>query len=102
MHAFDVLLGNAPALEAKFGFYQRLLARDEAEASEVIEEYLDENGVEKLVEQIFVPTFRQVRDDIQREELNREDLEMIARSASSIMKAQRRNFKSNRVPPRSA
>ena len=45
---FDVLLGDEPALPPELKFYQRLLARDPEEATELAEEYLEDEPLEKL------------------------------------------------------
>ena len=47
---FDVLLGDEPALSPEVKFYQRLLARDPEEATELAEEYLEDGSLDKLYE----------------------------------------------------
>ena len=51
----SVVLGDQPPLSPHLSFYQRLLARDEDEASALVEEYIQKNGVEKVYDHLLVP-----------------------------------------------
>ena len=51
---FDVLLGDEPALPPELKFYQRLLARDPEEATELAEEYLEDEPLEKLYDSVII------------------------------------------------
>ena len=52
----NVLLGDAPALELKQRYYQRLLAFDYHEAAEVVGEALKQGSVEQLYNDVLMPT----------------------------------------------
>src|SRR5262249_13385770 len=52
---FNHLLGDEPVLETHVAFYQRLLARDPDEATEVVEDYLKKHSVEKICDDVLVP-----------------------------------------------
>jgi hypothetical protein len=51
----DALLGDEPTLKAEERYYQRLLALDRREASQVAEAYLKENSLAALYSALFVP-----------------------------------------------
>ena len=55
LHFFDMLLSDAPALSPAVIYYQRLLARDQEEAMELVEEYAKEHAAEKIYDEIFIP-----------------------------------------------
>jgi predicted PurR-regulated permease PerM len=51
----DALLGDEPTLKAEERYYQRLLAMDRREASQVAEAYLKENSLAALYSALLVP-----------------------------------------------
>jgi len=51
----NVLLGDAPALELRERYYQRLLALDYHEASEIVAEALKSGSLEQLYTEILMP-----------------------------------------------
>ena len=55
LHFFDPLLGDAPALAPPVIYYQRLLARDEEEATELVEDYIKAHPLEKVYDDVFIP-----------------------------------------------
>jgi predicted PurR-regulated permease PerM len=61
---FDTLLGDRPALEPHVGFYQRLLAHDEDEASEIAEERLKQSSLEEVYDDVLVPALSYGRRDL--------------------------------------
>ncbi len=67
-----ILLGDEPVLEPAERFYQRLLARDEAEASEYAEQYLEANSLGHLYEQVFMPALSLAEQDRHRDALDAE------------------------------
>ena len=69
----DRLLGDQPALEPHFAFYQRLLARDLNEAAEIVEEYLEERGLENIYDDVLLPSLVVGRRDRNAGVLSEED-----------------------------
>jgi predicted PurR-regulated permease PerM len=63
---FDRLLGDGSALEPHLWLYQRLLARDEGEAWDVLEEYSSEHTVEQTCEQLLLPALLVLKRDLVR------------------------------------
>lgn len=50
-----LLLGDEPALPPHASYYQRLLARDREEATDVIRKYVEAHGLEKVFDHVFLP-----------------------------------------------
>jgi predicted PurR-regulated permease PerM len=55
LRALGILLGDQPVMKPHVIIYQRLLARDQDEAAEVVEEYQTKHGLEATFEEVFVP-----------------------------------------------
>ncbi len=51
----NILLADEPPLELKYRFYQRLLAQDYEDASDVASEFLRNGSLDELYETMFVP-----------------------------------------------
>ena len=60
---FNVLLGVEPVLSPEARMYQRLIALDEEEATELAERYAEERGVPALFDELIVPTLAFVERD---------------------------------------
>jgi predicted PurR-regulated permease PerM len=70
LHFFAVLLGDEPALSPHVVLYQRLIARDEDEASELVEEYMKDRTPEQTYQELFIPALVLTRQDLARGELD--------------------------------
>src|SRR5262249_37266352 len=81
----DVLLGTEPVLEAHLGFYQRLLARDAGEATELVETYLEEHSRQELFDLVMIPTLVRAGEDREQGHINAEDMEFIKRTTREIL-----------------
>jgi predicted PurR-regulated permease PerM len=84
----DILLGTGPALDPRYGYYQRLLAHDETEAEELVEEYLKEHGLESLCDEVLVPVLIRTREDLERGDLGREEVDYILQATRDVLDAQ--------------
>ena len=83
---FDVLLGDEPALAPHVKFYQRLLARDPDEATELAEEYLEEEqSLDKLFDSVILPALGLAEQDRLRGSLDRETVQGIAEDTIDII-----------------
>jgi hypothetical protein len=51
----DTLLGNEPVFEPKMRIYQRLLAGDQEEAAELIDEYLERRSLVDVYDSVLIP-----------------------------------------------
>jgi predicted PurR-regulated permease PerM len=82
---FDVLLGDEPALDPEVKFYQRLLARDPEEATELAEEYLEDEPLDKLYDAVVMPALALAEQDRLRGSLDRETVQGIAEDAIRVI-----------------
>jgi predicted PurR-regulated permease PerM len=82
---FDVLLGTDPALDPEYGYYQRLLARDEDEAEELVETYLAQHTVQELADDVLVPTLSRTRTDQDRGDLSDDDVRFILHATQDVL-----------------
>jgi hypothetical protein len=65
-------------------FYQRLLARDEAEAAELLESQLAESSLEELCDEVLIPTLVRARADREQLQLSEEDFEWILKTVHEL------------------
>ena len=63
MDFIGVLLGDQPAMKSNMSYYQRLLAMDQAEAAEIIEEHLKSHPPEQLYDEVLIPALSYARRD---------------------------------------
>jgi hypothetical protein len=70
---FEILLGDEPALATSVSFYQRLLARDQDEATDLIEEQLQTQPLEQVFDQVVVPALVMTKRDREQGDLSEED-----------------------------
>jgi hypothetical protein len=80
-----VLLGNQPALEPHVTFYQRLLARDEDEAADVVEEYLGTHPPDDIYDRVFLPALVLARENRDSGELSSADEQFIVTATREIL-----------------
>jgi predicted PurR-regulated permease PerM len=81
---FDVLLGDEPVLGADTTFYQRLLARDEDEASDIIEEQTKTRPAVEICDQVLIPALVAARQDHQARQLSDDDYEFVCQAVKRI------------------
>lgn len=60
---FEVLLGDEQVLSTDVTFYQRLVARDLDEASDLVEEHLGDNSLEGVYEEVLLPALLHAKRD---------------------------------------
>jgi predicted PurR-regulated permease PerM len=82
---FSVLLGTEPPMGARFSFYQRLLARDEPEATELVETYLETHSRADLFDDVILPTLSRARTDRERDELDDAEVAAIVRTTRDLV-----------------
>jgi hypothetical protein len=70
---FNVLLGSEPVLDAEVTYYQRLLARDQDEATELVDAFLEDHPAEMVYDQVLVPALVLAKRDRERHTLAAED-----------------------------
>ena len=80
-----VLLGDEPALEMDVSFYQRLLARDQDEAEDLILERLKTDPQEQIFDTMLIPALCATRDARSRGEISEADERAILLSIGEIV-----------------
>lgn len=76
----EVLLGSKPVLTPDHAFYQRMLANDPVEAAENAEAYVEEDALDKYLDEVAVPGLLLAQNDKNRRVLG-EDREVTVVSA---------------------
>ncbi|MGH9572810.1 MAG: AI-2E family transporter [Candidatus Acidiferrales bacterium] len=69
---FSILLGNEPVMAPHAQFYQRLLAGDQNEARQILENCLKEKSLEELYDSVVIPALARSEQDGHRNELDEE------------------------------
>ncbi len=82
---FHVLLGGEKSLAPDVSYYQRLLARDEDEASDLVEDYLSDHSADQVYDDVLLPALLLARRDEERGDLTAEDRETILRVTSGVL-----------------
>lgn len=81
---FSRLLGDKPVMEPHFQWYQRLLARDESEATQLVREFVKENGLRESIDRLFVPGLALAKRDDTAGLLDKEDAGFMSEAAERI------------------
>lgn len=80
-----VLMGDRPVIEAKARYYQRLLARDQDEATDIVEAYVDADGQESIYDAVVLPALYYAKQDRDRGLLSEEDAQFVAQATREIL-----------------
>lgn len=73
LRALAVLISDQPALDAPTRYYQRLLAGDEDEASELVEQLVVTEGRTRLFDRVLLPAMVAARVDRARRQITEDD-----------------------------
>ncbi len=65
-----VLLSDEPAMEIQVSFYQRLLAMDQVEALEILQQYLKNHKPERVYDELLIPALSYAKEDRRRNNLS--------------------------------
>jgi len=80
-----VLMGDRPVIEAKARYYQRLLARDQDEASDIVEAYVSTDGRESVYDTVLLPALYYAKQDRDRGLLSEGDAQFVAQATREIL-----------------
>ncbi|HUR53129.1 MAG TPA: AI-2E family transporter [Gemmataceae bacterium] len=80
----EVLLGDEPALEPREAFYQRLVGRDQDEASEIALKLAEESKPEDVFDQVVIPAMCMARRDHEVNNIDAGDLKFAVTAAREI------------------
>jgi predicted PurR-regulated permease PerM len=80
-----VLMGDRPVIEAKARYYQRLLARDQDEAIDIVEAYVNTDGPESVYDAVLLPALYYAKQDRDRGLLSEGDTEFVGQATREIL-----------------
>lgn len=80
-----VLMGERPVIEAKARYYQRLLARDQDEASDIVEAYVNTEGRESVYDTVLLPALYYAKQDRDRGLLSEGDAQFVGQATRGIL-----------------
>jgi hypothetical protein len=80
-----VLMGDRPVIEAKARYYQRLLARDQDEATDIVEAYVSADGRESVYDAVLLPALYYARQDRDRGLLTEGDAQFVGQATREIL-----------------
>jgi CheY-like chemotaxis protein len=81
----NTLLGDEPALDLPAHYYQRLLARDDDEAAEIVETYGQTHALEDVYDDIVVPALTMAKRDREQDAITPEDLHFVLQATRTII-----------------
>jgi predicted PurR-regulated permease PerM len=84
----DVLLGDEPVLTTDVNVYQRLLARDEDEAAEIVRQRAAGSSPVELCDQVLVPVIIHARQDVRAGRLTGDDYHFVLAAIRTIAEHQ--------------
>ncbi len=76
-----VFMTDEPALAGDVSYYQRLLAKDRAEAAGILEAHLGERGLVEVYDDIVIPALSRAKADCESERVSREEAQAIYKAA---------------------
>lgn len=85
LHFLEVMLGDRPVLPDEAKVYQRLLARDPVEATEIAEERLGKAAPVEMADGLLLPALSLAEQDRQRGTLNPEGRQAVADGMASLL-----------------
>jgi predicted PurR-regulated permease PerM len=85
LHFLNIMLGDQPVLSPEAHYYQRLLASDQAEAKQVLEEYLKTNSLEDLYDSVLIPALALAEQDRHHDDLEEITEQFICKSTKEIL-----------------
>lgn len=80
-----VLLSDSPAMEPYVNYYQRMLAADQDEAEEIVEEYFNNHEPARVYDDIFIPALSRTKNDRRQGLLTELDEKAVYKSTRTIL-----------------
>jgi predicted PurR-regulated permease PerM len=80
-----VLMSDEPVMSPARSFYQRLLARDENEATALVHEYVSTHPGQEVFDQVLVPALNQAQRDHRRGRITDADVQFVSRTARDLV-----------------
>src|ERR1700692_4317464 len=85
LHFLNIMLGDQPVLSPEAHYYQRLLALDQAEARQVLEDYLKTNSLEDLYDSVLVAALALAEQDRHHDDLEEITEQFICKSTKELL-----------------
>ena len=80
-----VLMSDQPVMESNIRYYQRLLALDPAEATEIVEEHLKTHAPEQIFDAVLIPALNYARRDRDLGRLTEDGEQFVFRATREIL-----------------
>jgi predicted PurR-regulated permease PerM len=80
-----VLLSDEPVMDPRIGYYQRLLAMDQDEALEILENCLNTHSREQLYDEILVPALGHAKGDLRQNKITEQNARFIFKATREII-----------------
>jgi predicted PurR-regulated permease PerM len=81
----STLMTDAPALTSDMGFYQRLLARDQSEAADLIDKWVAEEPPGSVYDALLLPSLNYLKRDRLQERLSAEEESAVIETTRELM-----------------
>jgi predicted PurR-regulated permease PerM len=81
----SVLVGDEPALEPEVSFYQRVLARDQDEATQLVLERVKSGDPDRIYDEVLVPALNYAKRDRARDTLTDADEQFVLQATREIV-----------------
>lgn len=85
LNFLNIILGDQPVLSPEAHYYQRLLASDQVEAKQVLEEYLKTNPLEELYDSVVIPALALAEQDRHHDDLDAITEQFICKSTKELL-----------------
>jgi len=85
MDFIGVLMSDQPAMASNMSYYQRLLAMDQAEAAEIVEEHLTSHSPERIYDGVLIPALNYARRDRELGRLTEDGEQFVFRATREIL-----------------
>ena len=80
-----ILLSDEPVLEPHTSYYQRLVAQDQDEAAELVEEFLQTHTLAEAYEAVLIPALSTAKKDLARDNLSAAEGEFIVLTTRELV-----------------
>jgi predicted PurR-regulated permease PerM len=85
MEFLGILLSDEPVLEPHTGYYQRLVAQDQDEAADLVEEFLKTHTLAEAYEAVLIPALSAAKKDLAQDNLSAAEEEFIVLTTRELV-----------------
>jgi predicted PurR-regulated permease PerM len=80
-----LLMGDEAPLETHASYYQRLIAKDDDEAAELVDEYLQTHTLDEVYDDLLLPALTSAKRDRAQDALTDEDVQFVLQATRAIV-----------------